>query len=351
MLFFFFTGIIIILKAILCYEVIWEGIHMKKALCLLFVSVLLCTTLIDNVFAIEEKEKSDSKYVFSDNPFEIKNEEAKHKYFEFTNKKLRLDSVVKEQGDFKELSNSDTIDNQSVDGFEKLAKISDGNFEMEELYTYNDENVVDVITYDKTDNSYILIENDLVNNTVNMTVNNQTYILEENQGNMYFLSQNGEKLIFSKKTGEEVVRMNENEELSNKSRVTATKWIKLSGTLHRTNIFDLLIISVIAGAVGTVMQFSSVALGVIYNIAQIGLTVGSYYKQEIHIAFTQYYASDCNSYIKEENLYYAEYDSVSKKFLHQYYQDKELKKPVATTSFFHSIRPENTGNNACMAYR
>lgn len=55
-----------------------------------------------------------------------------------------------------ELKNSELYASDTSD-FSKLTQIADGNYDFEYLYTYKDENVSDVIAYDKTDSTYILL--------------------------------------------------------------------------------------------------------------------------------------------------------------------------------------------------
>ena len=73
-----------------------------------------------------------------------------------------------------ELKNSELYASDTSD-FSKLTQIADENYDFEYLYTYKDENVSDVIAYDKTDSTYILLEEDLVNNTSTMTIDEETY--------------------------------------------------------------------------------------------------------------------------------------------------------------------------------
>ena len=94
-----------------------------------------------------------------------------------------------------ELKNSELYASDTSD-FSKLTQIADGNYDFEYLYTYKDENVSDVIAYDKTDSTYILLEEDLVNNTSTMTIDEETYLINENNSNLSLVTENGSELMF-----------------------------------------------------------------------------------------------------------------------------------------------------------
>ena len=80
----------------------------------------------------------------------------------------------------------------------------------------------------------------------------------------------------------------------------------------------------------------------------VAVSVGSSVKPTIHIKFYQYGASDCLSYIREQKYYFGAYSEISKKW----YEQNKNKSGAAkvTYSYFHSQRPDYTGNPACMNY-
>ena len=134
----------------------------------------------------------DNNYTYSDNPFEIKNINARKKLNTYLKKKNQRGKAI---FDNMELKNSELYASDTSD-FSKLTQIADGNYDFEYLYTYKDENVSDVIAYDKTDSTYILLEEDLVNNTSTMTIDEETYLINENNSNLSLVTENGSELMF-----------------------------------------------------------------------------------------------------------------------------------------------------------
>ena len=139
-----------------------------------------------------------------------------------------------------ELKNSELYASDTSD-FSKLTQIADENYDFEYLYTYKDENVSDVIAYDKTDSTYILLEEDLVNNTSTMTIDEETYLINENNSNLSLVTENGSELMFYVEILDEdypdPLMPAEGEEVLNvdgETPTTYTTWKKLGGPFHKT---------------------------------------------------------------------------------------------------------------------
>ena len=127
---------------------------------------------------------SSNDYIYSNDPFEVKNGIAKKKMDNYLKKKT-FDKNDKKIFDFNEYGL------ETSSGFDELKKVADGENDLEFLYSYHSENVNDIIAYDKTDSAYMLIEEDLVNNTAMMMVNNETYTFNVNDNNISLTTKNG----------------------------------------------------------------------------------------------------------------------------------------------------------------
>lgn len=253
-----------------------------------------------------------------------------------------------------ELKNSELYASDTSD-FSKLTQIADGNYDFEYLYTYKDENVSDVIAYDKTDSTYILLEEDLVNNTSTMTIDEETYLINENNSNLSLVTENGSELMFYEEILDEdypdPLMPAEGEEVLNvdgETPTTYTTWKKLGGSFHKTSKMTFKVLEIIGMVGSAVSLFVSGPLGKVVFLYSVAVSVGSSVKPTIHIKFYQYGASDCLSYIREQKYYFGAYSEISKKW----YEQIKTKSGAAkvTYSYFHSQRPDYTGNPACMNY-
>lgn len=183
---------------------------------------------------------SDSKYMYNDDPFEIKNIEAKEKlstYLKQKNKKRSNSKSDNIELDTEELNINDISD------FDRVIQVADGNNDFEYLYTYQDENVNDVIAYDKTDSAYILLEQDLVSDTVTFTIDNKTFLISGDDSNLSLVSDNGSELVFYEEVIDEdyptPLTPAEDQEIKNvdgdSPTTYATSWKKLGGPMHKTS--------------------------------------------------------------------------------------------------------------------
>lgn len=293
----------------------------------------------------------DNNYTYSDNPFEIKNINARKKLNTYLKKKNQRGKAI---FDNMELKNSELYASDTSD-FSKLTQIADGNYDFEYLYTYKDENVSDVIAYDKTDSTYILLEEDLVNNTSTMTIDEETYLINENNSNLSLVTENGSELMFYEEILDEdypdPLMPAEGEEVLNvdgETPTTYTTWKKLGGPFHKTSKMTFKVLEIIGMVGSAVSLFVSGPLGKVAFLYSVAVSVGSSVKPTIHIKFYQYGASDCLSYIREQKYYFGAYSEISKKW----YEQIKTKSGAAkvTYSYFHSQRPDYTGNPACMNY-
>lgn len=102
-------------------------------------------------------------------------------------------------------------------------------------------------------------------------------------------------------------------------------------------------------ASGLALTCSSGVLGTIVYLYTLAVSVGSTINPTIHIKFYQERASDCSTYIRESRYYYGAYSEISKTFY------EAIKTPMGslklTYAYFHSVRPDYSGNSACMKYK
>ncbi len=322
---------------------------MKKLIITLSVFTLILTSLSMST----STSASSDKYVYSDDPFEIKNMEAKEKLNEFLNQKNKLRNSEKSDNlelDTADLNLTDTSD------FKELIKVADGDIDLEYLYTYQDENISDVIAYDKTDSSYILLEEDIVNNTATLTIDNTTYLIDQKDSNLSLVTKNGSELIFYEEVIDEdyptPLLPAEGEEIKNvdgEAPSTYASWVKLGGPFHKTSKMTFEVLEII-GTVGSGVSLlvGGPILGTVVFLYTVAVSVGSTLKPTVHIKYYQYGASDCLSYIREEKFYYGAYSELSNTWFEPIKTKSGSLK--VTYSYFHSQRPDYTGNSACMRY-
>lgn len=319
---------------------------MKKLMITLSTFALILSSTFINTSA------SSDKYIYNDDPFEIKNVEAKQKLNEYLNRKnsLRNGNI----SDNLELDTSELVLEDTSD-FKELIQVADGNNDLEYLYTYQNENVNDIIAYDKTDSAYILLEEDLVNNTATITINDQTYLLNQKEADFSLVSKNGSEFVFYEEIIDESYPMPlmpaEGQEVKNvdgDAPSTYTTWKLIGGPLHKTSKMTFKVLELI-GMVGSAASLLvSGPLGTVVFLYTVAVSVGSTLKPTVHIKYYQYGAADCMSYIREQKYYYGVYSEISRTWYEQITEKGGSAK--VTYSYFHSQRPDYTGNPACMKY-
>ncbi len=308
-------------------------------------------------FPVEAK----SKYVYSTNTFEIKNKEAKAIYDGLMKKNNDNES----RGDDGKKLESQNFGEDDLVNFKKLVKISDGNSNFKSLYQYQDENVLDIIVYDESDNSYVGIEEDKVNNTAILYIDDEMYSICASGNDIWLESVAGdtiniyEEVLDSPSSEAPIVSSDvliPNEDIYDVSvqsivpePTSSISWVLLGGPYHSTTkmVFECLqIIGTVAGMV--TLSVSSPILGAVLVLYEVAVSVGATFKPTIHLKIYQYGASDCLSYIRQKKYYYGAYSESSGTWY----------EPIKTTSgalkytysYFHSIRPDYTGNPACLRY-
>ena len=309
-------------------------------------TALLFSTMCLNVNA------STCNYVYSDDPFEIKNKEAKQKMESYL---IMRDSSRNVQNDDERVLDTSQLDVKNISDFIELTKVADDNISVETLYTYDDENVKNIIAYDSTDSSYIMLEQDMVNNTATITVNYDTYAIVQNDNNIYIESQNGGVLPVYEEfddplTGTPLIPA-EGQEVKNvdgDTPIARTSWKLLGGPYHKTSKMTFEVLEIISYIGSGASLYVHGPLGAVVFISSVVVGVGKTLSPTVHIKYYQYGASDCLSYIREKKYYYGAYSELS----NTYYEQITNKNGSAkvTYSYFHSQRPENTGNPACMKY-
>lgn len=319
---------------------------MKKLMITMCTAALVLSTMCLNVNA------SKGNYVYSENPFEIKNEEAKQKMETYLNMRDYSRNALNDDEKVLDISE---LDVKNISDFTELEKVADGNVNVETLYTYEDENVKNIIAYDSTDSSYIMLEQDMVNNTATITVNHDTYAIVQNDSNIYIESQNGGALPVYEEfddpsTGTPLVPAEGQEvkDVDGDIPTVRTSWRKLGGPFHKTSKMTFEVLEIISYIGSGASLFVSGPLGAVVFISSVVLAVGKTFSPTVHIKYYQYGASDCLSYIREEKFYYGAYSELS----NSYYEQITNKNGSAkvTYSYFHSQRPDYTGNPACMGY-
>ena len=240
--------------------------------------------------------------------------------------------------------------------FKEIIQVADGNNDLEYLYTYQNENVSDVIAYDKTDSSYILIEEDKVNNTSTITVNDETYLLNKKNRDLSLINKGGNELVFYEEFIDETyptpLMPAEGEEIRSidgENPSTYTTWKMIGGPFHKTSKMSFKVLEII-GTVGSALSLlvGGSVLGTVVFLYTTAVSVGSTLNPTIHIKYYQYGAADCMTYIREMNYYYGAYSEISKKWFEQINLPSGASK--VTFNYFHSQRPDYTGNPACMSY-
>lgn len=226
--------------------------------------------------------------------------------------------------DVKVLLNSDFIPFQSIQE-EMDVKL------VEEKKTGN---VISSIFYDSNNDIYFYVEVNGNENNLLFYIDDYKYILEEENEDYYLLSKNGNKLKFIETSFINTPTPNENIDLIQ----PMSSWILLGNNFTKTNKEWVTVLGIIGTVTGgaSLIKGAHPILGTISVITSVAATVGGQLYVTLYIRFSQYYRSDCTSYIKEVDDYY------------QYNNFTGFVK--SNTVYFHSIRPENAGQN-CMAYK
>ena len=143
--------------------------------------------------------------------------------------------------------------------------------------------------------------------------------------------------------GQEIISVDDSEP------TTYVSWKLLGGPFHKTSNMTFKVLEIIGMvASGVTLVVSGNILGTVVYVYGLAVSVGASITPTVHIKYYQYGAADCMSYIKEKKNYYGAYSELS----NTWYEPIKTKSGnlKTTNSYFHSIRPDYTGNSACLNY-
>lgn len=282
-----------------------------------------------------------------DNP--QKKKSLEEKYYEISNLQSQeqeiYDQMVQENADIE----TDPIE------------LIDENTEYKFVSSCENETYANTIVQSSDGDVYAMIEIDKVTDEITVQINESTYSLNSNGENITLISDDEDIInvvetiyedesdaIHSSYLGNNTVIGNNIDDTA-VATTASTTWLYKSGPFHKTTKmnFEILNILNIAGGAYTCTGHHPV-LGTIVFIYGLAVSVGQTVSPTIHIQFYQEHASDCFTYIRETDYYYGAYSESSGTFY----------EPITTSSgsikytysYFHSVRPDQTGNSACMAY-
>lgn len=236
-------------------------------------------------------------------------------------------------------------------------ELVDDNTEYQLVSSSENASYANTIVKSSDGNVYAIIEIDKATEEITVRINESTYLLNCNGENITLISDDEDIINVVETIYEDELDAIHSSYIGNKTVIgndtTATTasgtWISKSGPFHKTTKmnFEILNILNIAGGAYTCTGYHPV-LGTIVFIYGLAVSVGQTVSPTIHIKFYQEHASDCFTYIRETDYYYGAYSESSGTFY----------EPITTTggsvkytySYFHSVRPDYTGNPACMAY-
>ena len=232
---------------------------------------------------------------------------------------------------------------------ESVEIIAENYQELEEIYIYQDEYVSDIIVYDDVSSVYVLVEEDHVNNTATVTIDQTTFELESvNSEKISLLDDDGNELVIYEEISDELpIESLENEEDFDSPLLRAASWVKKSGPFHKTTKFSFKVLSWIGTIASGLTLTVTGPLGVVLFAYGVAVTVGETLKPTIHIKYYQERRSDCATYHRETRYYYGAYSEISKTFYEQLFNTN--KTPKVTYNYFHSVNPSYLGG-ACLGY-
>lgn len=319
---------------------------MKKTI----ITCIIMTMMISGL-NIQTKAKIDDEISeMTETPvevFEIKNKEAKTKYEELLSKqprKISSDGLI-----------CDSINEEKSQGFENLVSVVDENYELDEVYNIEDDNFRDVIYYDDTDQKYILLEDDKVNETTTITVDTQTYFLgiDETQS-VYLSNELGNRInviensVDTQTVADDSLTFVQHTENYLNTKNRATQWLIYNGPVHSTNKILIKILSFVATVAGGYKYKADSPMGIILCIVGLVLQVADEHTVTIHYQIFEYYAHDCSYYIQQIKYYYSGYSESTGKFYDPIlYENGTIKYDV---KYMFTRNPYDTGISACVAY-
>lgn len=226
------------------------------------------------------------------------------------------------------------------------------NTEYQIVSSCEDANYANTIVQSVDGAVYAMLEIDKATDTITVQLNGNKYTLNSEGENISLVSENGDAInVVETIYEDEPDAVNTSSIGNNQVATTAASstWLYKSGPFHKSTRMNLAILDIINVAAGayTCVVFNPV-LGTIVFIYGLAVSAGETISPTIHIKYYQEHAFDCYTYIRETDYYYGAYSESSGTFY----------EPITTTSgsikysytYFHSVRPDYTGNSACLAY-
>jgi len=281
----------------------------------------------------------NSVYIDGLNSNQIKNIEAKIMLNKLVLDKMKLDNQLSMRS-----TNLMTLND--------VIQIANTNTELVEVYKYQDNLVSDRIMFDSFYNVYILLEEDHVESTSTLTIDNTTFeIKSENIGRISFVDYKGIELVIY----EEVIDQNSSEQINQFNRIYSTtqiapraaSWINKSGPFHKTSKMNFEVLSWVGTVASGLTLTVTGPLGTVLFIYGLAVSIGQTISPTIHIQFYLENRSDCLSYHRETRYYFGAYSEISGQFYERINNSNGTAK--STYALYHSINPIQIGGS-CLNY-
>lgn len=270
-----------------------------SSLCILCVSLILSWVLIpisaneyssEDLGTIEEsgtnlKKHPKNIYLYNIYRSLVSNQSESNTINSYSNEKDPKDS--NELGDFFQSEADDIVVTQQM--------------ATDSLYS--------VIAHDQKNNNWFYAE--VIENTDEFLffVNNNYYLISEQNGGLSIFTSDGkeipvlESLEYNSDGAPNFACQYSNPEIGHSPNSTNATWVNISSGLRKTSTDYLQVLSVINAAVG-LFSVAHPVLGAINAVLGAGVTVGSVVAKTYYISYSQYYRSDCTTYIKEVQDWY-----------------------------------------------
>lgn len=268
------------------------------------------------------------------------------KYENYMKKRIINSVAVNRKVDLEGYNNEDR--DKIANNFTDFALVTDDNYQM--VYENEKGKEITRITYSEKDNIYVLSQISNEYGNILIEINNNKYLIEQDNDNIIMVNEYGEKINMIEVTERElylerptyyeryseVIIDDENTILSRAVPVDKIKWSEYRLAEKTTNKTAVKFIRKVNDALGVVNYVvEHPVLGIITTTADIVTYVADTYYTTFYLLRYQSNADGCLSYVREKLEYY------KKSNYTDLFQTK--------ISYFWATRPEN-GGGRCAEY-
>lgn len=287
---------------------------MKKTLSILLATLVGLITCIQPIAIVADSEEQPEM------------ESLEERYYELLNEKIQNHSIQQ-----VELNNEFEFYTSSFSIFNSIESIPTTNVLEEQENSYSNKEAI----ISDSSNNLLIYASVIDDNHMKLIIEGNIFEIVADKNDVYCVSSSGETLKIMENISEDETQTIDQYAEENSSARSGS-WVLVTRHLKGTNTMLLQAVSEISTIGGTVAWVCGNSLfGSIFTITGLFSYIGQKMTVTLYTDYDRYYKSDCTTYIRD--------------YIRFYQYNNYTGYVGAGNSYFHSVRPDYSGQN-CMAY-